>query len=65
MNRPMSARMPNHGARGARVTAADGLAPALETAFRDGGVHQVAVPVDYSENIRVLVDESRNAAPDP
>ena len=57
--------MPNHGARGARVTAADGLAPALETAFRDGGVHQVAVPVDYSENIRVLVDESRNAAPDP
>jgi acetolactate synthase-1/2/3 large subunit len=65
MGGPMSVRMPNHGARGARVTAADGLAPALESAFRDGGVHLVAVPVDYSENIRVPVDESRNAATDP
>jgi acetolactate synthase-1/2/3 large subunit len=31
--------------------------PTLEEAFRRGGVHLVAVPVDYSENTRVLVDE--------
>ena len=53
-----------HGTRGARVTAADGLVPALEVAFRDGGVHLVAAPIDYSENIRVLVDELRSATPD-
>jgi len=46
-----------YGAEGARVTTADGLAPALEAAFQAGGVHVVACPVDYSENVRVLVDE--------
>jgi len=46
-----------YGAEGARVTTADGLAPALEAAFTAGGVHIVACPVDYSENARVLVDE--------
>jgi acetolactate synthase-1/2/3 large subunit len=29
----------------------------LEEAFAAGGIHLIAVPVDYSENIRVLVDE--------
>jgi acetolactate synthase-1/2/3 large subunit len=52
-----------YGAQGARVETADGLAPALEAAFQAGGVHIVAVPVDYSENIRVLVDELRANAP--
>jgi acetolactate synthase-1/2/3 large subunit len=43
------------------VERADGLAPALEEAFRAGGVQLVVVPVDYAENIRVLVEElSRN-----
>jgi acetolactate synthase-1/2/3 large subunit len=46
-----------YGAGGSRVTSADGLAPALETAFAAGGVQLVVVPVDYSENTRVLVDE--------
>ena len=40
-----------------RVENADGLAPALEAAFQEGGVQLVIVPVDYSENARVLVDE--------
>jgi acetolactate synthase-1/2/3 large subunit len=39
------------------VESADALAPALETAFAGGGVHLVVVPVDYSENNRVLLDE--------
>jgi acetolactate synthase-1/2/3 large subunit len=29
----------------------------LESAFRDGGVHLVVAPIDYSENMRVLVHE--------
>jgi acetolactate synthase-1/2/3 large subunit len=51
-----------YGAGGLRVTTADGLAPALEAAFQAGGVQLVAAPVDYSENMRVLVDELRVAA---
>jgi len=53
----------SYGARGSRVEKAGGLAPALEAAFNAGGVHLVAVPVDYSENTRVLVDELRQAVP--
>jgi acetolactate synthase-1/2/3 large subunit len=49
-----------YGAQGSFVDTADGLAPALEAAFAGGGVHLVAVPVDYSENMRVLVDELRS-----
>jgi acetolactate synthase-1/2/3 large subunit len=48
-----------YGAKGARVDTADGLVPALEFAFNAGGVNLVAVPVDYSENQRVLVEELR------
>jgi acetolactate synthase-1/2/3 large subunit len=53
-----------YGAKGTRVETADGLVPALESAFATGGVHLVAVPVDYSENKRVLVDELRELAVD-
>jgi acetolactate synthase I/II/III large subunit len=53
----------SYGAKGSRVETADGLAPALEAAFQTGGVHVVAVPVDYSENTRVLVDELRQVVP--
>jgi acetolactate synthase-1/2/3 large subunit len=46
-----------YGAAGRRVTDSEGLAPALDAAFEAGGVQLVVVPVDYSENIRVLIDE--------
>jgi len=49
-----------YGAHGQRVTTASGLAPALEQAFSAGGLQLVVVPVDYSENVRVLVDELRH-----
>ena len=49
-----------YGAQGRRVTTASGLVPALEEAFAAGGIHLIAVPVDYSENIRVLVDELKH-----
>jgi acetolactate synthase-1/2/3 large subunit len=43
--------------KGSRVESAEGLASALSAAFAAGGVHIVSVPVDYSENSRVLIDE--------
>jgi acetolactate synthase-1/2/3 large subunit len=52
-----------YGAQGHHVTAIGDLAPALEAAFQTGGVHLVAVPIDYSENKRVLVDELRHRSP--
>jgi acetolactate synthase-1/2/3 large subunit len=53
----------SYGARGWRIETADDLVPTLEAAFSAGGVHLVAVPVDYSENKRVLVDELRSRVP--
>jgi acetolactate synthase-1/2/3 large subunit len=50
-----------YGACGRRVTTAAELVPALEDAFAAGGLHLIVVPIDYSENIRVLVDELRHA----
>jgi acetolactate synthase-1/2/3 large subunit len=50
-------------ARGTRVSAVDELRPALESAFAGGGVHLVVVPIDYSENQRVLIDELRQRLP--
>jgi acetolactate synthase I/II/III large subunit len=47
----------SYGAKGTRVETAGGLVPALESAFKAGGVQLVSVPVDYSENQRVLIDE--------
>jgi acetolactate synthase-1/2/3 large subunit len=49
-----------YGAKGRRVESAETLASTLEAAFAEGGVQLVTVPVDYSENARVLVDELRN-----
>jgi acetolactate synthase I/II/III large subunit len=53
----------SYGAKGCRIEATDSLVRTLEAAFSAGGVHLVAVPVDYSENKRVLVDELRSRIP--
>ena len=47
----------SYGAKGSRVGNASELSTMLEAAFREGGVHLVVAPVDYSENMRVLVNE--------
>jgi len=47
----------SYGATGHRVTCAQDLIPTYEKAFSAGGVHLVELPVDYSENQRVLIDE--------
>jgi acetolactate synthase-1/2/3 large subunit len=51
-----------YGINGGRVESGDALAPALEKAFASGGIHLITVPVDYSENTRVLIDELRGYA---
>jgi acetolactate synthase I/II/III large subunit len=51
-------------ATGSQIETADGLMPALKAAFRMGGVHLIAAPIDYSENTTVLINELRSAATD-
>ena len=46
-----------YGMKGTRVESADGLIPALREGFAGGGVQLVVVPIDYSENLRVLIEE--------
>jgi acetolactate synthase-1/2/3 large subunit len=45
----------SYGAKGSRVDNAAEFKTMLEAAFREGGVHLVVAPIDYSENMRVLV----------
>jgi len=47
----------SYGAIGHRVKSADELIPIFEKAFNAGGVHLIDLPVDYSENQKVLIDE--------
>lgn len=51
----------SYDAKGARVDKVSELSTMLEAAFSEGGVHLVVVPVDYSENMRVLVNELPSA----
>ncbi|OJY67563.1 MAG: acetolactate synthase large subunit [Sphingobium sp. 66-54] len=53
-----------YGATGHRISATDELVPAIEAACAAGGVHVIVVPIDYSENTRVLVDELGGRVPD-
>jgi acetolactate synthase-1/2/3 large subunit len=52
-----------YGAKGTRVSAVAELRSTLQKAFAAGGVHLIVVPIDYSENTRVLVDELRQRLP--
>jgi len=47
----------SYGAHGHRVEQTEAFLPLLETCFTAGGLHLVEVPVDYSDNKRVLIDE--------
>src|SRR3954463_14911429 len=48
-----------YGAKGHRIESIDSFGPTLDAAFKEGGVHLVVIPIDYSENVRVLVEELR------
>ena len=47
----------SYGATGHRIESSEALVPTLNEAFESGGVHLVDLPVDYSENRKVLIDE--------
>ncbi len=47
----------SYGATGHRIGSAEDLVPTFEKAFKAGGVHLIDLPVDYSENQKVLIDE--------
>lgn len=47
----------SYGARGYRVEASSHLTEVLEKCVNGKGVHVIEIPVDYSENERVLIDE--------
>ena len=47
----------SYGAPGHRVERSADLVAVLNAAFEAGGVHLVDLPVDYSENKKVLIDE--------
>ena len=49
----------SYGAKGHRVEKATDLSDLLEKAKTAGGVHLIEVPVDYSENDRILNHEIR------
>ncbi|MCA3870241.1 MAG: acetolactate synthase large subunit, partial [Burkholderia sp.] len=44
----------SYGAHGHRVESADDLEPLLRECFSSPGVHVIDVPIDYSDNERVL-----------
>ncbi len=49
----------SYGAHGHRVESAEQLKSTLNTAFNAGGVHLIDVPVDYSNNKKLLIDDLR------
>jgi len=49
----------SYGATGHRIDSAESLIPTFNQAFDAGGVHLIDLPIDYSENEKVLIDELR------
>ena len=47
----------SYGATGHRITSSDDLVTTLESAFEQGGIHVVDLPIDYSQNTKTLLDD--------
>jgi acetolactate synthase-1/2/3 large subunit len=50
----------SYGAKGSRLKATRDLVATIDAALKGGGVHLIDVPIDYSENVRVLIDELKH-----
>jgi acetolactate synthase I/II/III large subunit len=48
------------GAKGRRISKTGELTKVLKEAFKQGGVHLIEVPIDYSENEKVFMEELKN-----
>jgi len=53
-----------YGAFGHRIDSTDALGKVLKSCLNSNGVHLIDVPVDYSENERVLIEEIRSITSD-
>jgi acetolactate synthase-1/2/3 large subunit len=49
----------SYGAKGHRVETTESFLPLIKKCFKEGGVHLIDLPVDYSENAKELIDELR------
>lgn len=47
----------SYGATGHRVETSESFIPLINACYAQGGVHVIELPVDYSENNKVLIDE--------
>ena len=47
----------SYGARGHKISSAEALSETIDFSFRDGGVHLIDLPVDYSENVKDLITD--------
>ncbi|MGB7816672.1 MAG: acetolactate synthase large subunit [Methylotenera sp.] len=47
------------GAKGHRVESTESFLPLINQCFKEGGLHLIDLPVDYSENAKELIDELR------
>ena len=50
----------SYGAKGHRVNREEDFIPLLNKCYKDKGVHLIELPVDYSENQKVLIDDLKN-----
>ena len=50
----------SYGATGHRISLAESLVPLLEECFNTPGVHLVEVPIDYTDNDRILNHEIKD-----
>ncbi|HUT80683.1 MAG TPA: acetolactate synthase large subunit [Candidatus Bathyarchaeia archaeon] len=47
----------SYGAKGYRLSKTEDLLPLLQNCLNSTGVHVIDLPIDYSENVKVLIDE--------
>ncbi len=52
----------SYGATGHRVENTEDFLPLINQCYEKGGVHLIELPVDYSENTKVLIDELKEKA---
>ena len=53
----------SYGARGHRITSVNGFGETIDRAYREGGVHLIDMPVDYSQNVTELITDLRYHKP--
>jgi len=50
----------SYGAHGHRITSVTGFIETVDRAYRQGGVHLIDLPVDYSQNVKELITDLRD-----